>query len=136
MSTKKRKFTEDYVKFGFTCIEKDELQLPQCVICMKVLSNYSMKPNRLERHLKHHHSTLVLKTKELFSSKAESLKRMRLDKSRSYHTDVSHHLKASFEIGFMKQKQKKPHTIGEELIKLCVQKVSQIILGENAEQKM
>ncbi|CAH2007053.1 unnamed protein product [Acanthoscelides obtectus] len=39
MATKKRKFSVDYVKFGFTFIEKDELQLPQCAIYMKVLSN-------------------------------------------------------------------------------------------------
>ncbi|CAG5037744.1 unnamed protein product [Parnassius apollo] len=136
MAAKKRKFSEDYIKFGFTFIEKDELQLPQCVICMKVLSNDSMRPNRLERHLKQQHPTLLLKTKEFFSSKAESLKRMRLDKSGSYHTGVSQHLKASFEIAFMIAKQKKPHTIGEELIKPCVLKATQIILGEDAEQKM
>ncbi|CAH1958166.1 unnamed protein product, partial [Acanthoscelides obtectus] len=81
-SSEKKKFSENYVKFRFTFIEKDELQLPQCVICMKVLSNDS-----LERHLKQEHPTLVLKMKEFFSSKAESLKRMRLDKSGSYHTE-------------------------------------------------
>ncbi|CAG4980470.1 unnamed protein product [Parnassius apollo] len=135
MAAKKRKFSEDYIKFGFTFKETDESQLPQCVICMKVLSNYSMRPNRLERHLKQQHPTLVLKTKEFFSSKAESLKRLRLDKSGSYHTGVSQHLKASFEIAFMIAKQKKPHTIGEELIKPCALKATQIIL-EDAEQKM
>ncbi|CAH1958010.1 unnamed protein product [Acanthoscelides obtectus] len=87
---------------------------------MKVLSNDSMRPSRLERHLKQQHPILVLKTKEFFSSKAESLKRMRLDKSGSYHT----------------AKQKKPHTIGEELIKPCALKAPLIILGEDAEQKM
>ncbi|CAH1956842.1 unnamed protein product [Acanthoscelides obtectus] len=97
MAAKTRKFSEDYVKFGFTFIEKGQSQLPQCVICMNVLSNDSMRPNRLGRHLKQH-PTLVLKTKEFFSSKAESPKRMRLDKSGSYHTGVSQHLKASFEI--------------------------------------
>ncbi|CAH1992113.1 unnamed protein product [Acanthoscelides obtectus] len=113
MAAKRRKFFEDYVKFGITFREKDELQLPQCVICMKHLINDSMRPHRLERRLKQQHPTLVLKTKELFSYKAESLKRMRLDKSGSYHT-------ASFEIGFMIAKQKKPHTISEELIKPCI----------------
>ncbi|CAH1982713.1 unnamed protein product [Acanthoscelides obtectus] len=103
---------------------------------MKVLSNVSMRPNRLERHLKQQHPTLVLKTKEFFSSKAESLKRVRLDKPGSYRTGVSQHLKASFETAFMIPKQKKPHTIGEELIKLCVLKATQIILGEDSEQKM
>ncbi|CAH1998940.1 unnamed protein product [Acanthoscelides obtectus] len=63
MTAKKRKFSEDYVKFGFTFIEKDELQLPRSVICMKVLSNDSMRPNRLETHLKQQHPTLVLKMK-------------------------------------------------------------------------
>nr|CAI5861234.1 unnamed protein product [Callosobruchus analis] len=44
---------------------------------MKVLSNDSMRLNRLQKHL-------VLKTKEFFSSKAESFKWMRLYKSESY----------------------------------------------------
>ncbi|CAH1985487.1 unnamed protein product [Acanthoscelides obtectus] len=79
---------------------------------MKVLSNYSMRPNRLERHLKQQHPTLVLKTKEFFSSNAEALRRVRLDKSGSYHTGVSQHLKTSFEIAFIIAKQQKPHTIG------------------------
>ncbi|CAH1958650.1 unnamed protein product [Acanthoscelides obtectus] len=61
---------------------------------------------------------------------------MRLDNSGSYHTGVSQHLKASFEIAFMIAKQKKPHTIGEELIKPCVLKATQIILGEDTEQNM
>ncbi|CAH1980374.1 unnamed protein product [Acanthoscelides obtectus] len=63
---------------------------------------------------------------------AESLQRMRLDKSGSYHTGVSQQLKASFEIA----KQKKPHIIGEELIKPYFLKATQIILGEDAEQKV
>nr|CAI5863536.1 unnamed protein product [Callosobruchus analis] len=58
MSAKNRKFSEDY-KFGFTFIEKDELQLPQCLI-----SNDSMRPNRLERHLKQQHPILVLTAKD------------------------------------------------------------------------
>ncbi|CAH1999993.1 unnamed protein product [Acanthoscelides obtectus] len=96
--------------------EKDELQLPQCEICMKVLSNDSMRPNCLERHLKQ--QQLWFEDERIFSSKAESLKRMRLDKSRSYHI------------------AKKPRTIGEELIKPCVLKATQIILGEGTEQKI
>ncbi|CAH2010734.1 unnamed protein product [Acanthoscelides obtectus] len=36
---------------------------------------------------------------------------MRLDKSGSYHTGVSQHLKVSFEIAFMIAKQKIPNNI-------------------------
>lgn len=61
---------------------------------------------------------------------------MRLDKSGSYNKGVSQHRKASFEIALLIAKQKKPHTIGEELIKPCVLKATQIILGEESEQKM
>nr|CAI5824378.1 unnamed protein product [Callosobruchus analis] len=53
---------------------------------MKVLSYDSTRPSRLERHLKQQHSTLVLERKSFLSSKTESLKRMRLDQSGSYHT--------------------------------------------------
>ncbi|CAG5051823.1 unnamed protein product [Parnassius apollo] len=50
MAAKKRKFSEDYIKFGFTFIEKDELQLPQSVICMKVLKvRWLSKGNMLAR---------------------------------------------------------------------------------------
>nr|CAI5862892.1 unnamed protein product [Callosobruchus analis] len=42
--------------------EKDALQLPQYVICVKVL----MRPNCTEMHLKQQHPNLVLKTKEFF----------------------------------------------------------------------
>lgn len=46
--TKQRKFPVDYIKFGSIFTEKDELQLPQCVIRMKILGNDSMRPNHLE----------------------------------------------------------------------------------------
>lgn len=61
---------------------------------------------------------------------------MRLDKSESYRKDVSQHLKASFEIAYLIAKQKKPHTIGEDLIKPCILKATQLMLGEESEQKM
>nr|CAI5817640.1 unnamed protein product [Callosobruchus analis] len=58
-----------------------------------------MRPNHLERYFKQQH-------KECFSSKAKSLKRMRLDGLGSYLT-------TSFEIAFLIAKQKKLHTIGK-----------------------
>nr|CAI5824529.1 unnamed protein product [Callosobruchus analis] len=95
---------------------------------MKVLSNDILRPSLLERHFKQQHPILVSMT-TFFSSEAESLKRMRLDKSGSYYT-------ASFEISFMIAKQKTPHTIGEELLKPRVLKATQIILGEDTEQQI
>nr|CAI5857952.1 unnamed protein product [Callosobruchus analis] len=65
-----------------------------------------MRPNHLERYFKQQRPTLGFETKECFSSKAKSLKRMRLD---------GLHLKASFEIAFLIAKQKKLHTIGKTM---------------------
>ncbi|CAH1974794.1 unnamed protein product [Acanthoscelides obtectus] len=81
---------------------------------MKVLS-FSMRPKRLERHLKQQHPALVLKTEGKITQ---------ADETGSYHTCVSQHLKASFGMAFMIAKQKKPHTIGEELIKPCILKAT------------
>jgi len=49
--SKKRLYSDDYIKYGFTVIEKNGCHLPQCVICHIVLSNDAMRPGRLECHL-------------------------------------------------------------------------------------
>ena len=40
---KTRKYTDNYLKFGFTFKETDGNELAMCVICSTVLSNKSMK---------------------------------------------------------------------------------------------
>ena len=51
----KRKFLDDYIKFGFTCLIIKGVEKPQCVICSSVLSAASMKPFQLKRHLQTKH---------------------------------------------------------------------------------
>src|SRR4029434_10377948 len=48
---KTRKYSNNYLKFGFTYKETDGDELPVCVVCSSVLSNESMKPSNLQRHL-------------------------------------------------------------------------------------
>src|SRR4029434_7375726 len=45
------KYSNNYLKFGFTYKETDGDELPVCVVCSSVLSNESMKPSNLQRHL-------------------------------------------------------------------------------------
>src|SRR4029434_3523604 len=45
------KYSENYLKFGFTYKETDGDELPVCVVCSSVQSNESMKPLKLQRHL-------------------------------------------------------------------------------------
>ncbi|XP_068235522.1 protein FAM200B-like [Palaemon carinicauda] len=65
MSAKKRKYNEDYIRFGFVSLRKGDTEVPQCVICYKTLSNDGMRPSRLERHLQTAHPGLVDKPKVL-----------------------------------------------------------------------
>ena len=49
--SKKHKWNEDYVRYGFTCMtEKDGTQRPQCIVCCRVLANANLKPSRLNKH--------------------------------------------------------------------------------------
>src|SRR4029434_1111881 len=53
---KTRKYSENYLKFAFTYKETDGDKLPVCVVCSSVLSNETMKPLKLQRHLKTPHA--------------------------------------------------------------------------------
>ena len=46
-NTRKRSYDESFLKLGFTELNGK----PKCVICLKVLSEESMKKNKLQRHL-------------------------------------------------------------------------------------
>ena len=47
MSQKKRKYQDNHLDFGFTYLIEADLQIPQCVVCMKPFSNSTMKPASL-----------------------------------------------------------------------------------------
>ena len=51
----KRKYKEDYLKYEFTCLQKDGEDIPQCVLCMKTLANSCLKPFQLKQHLNNAH---------------------------------------------------------------------------------
>ena len=51
MSKKIRKWSDDYVQYGFAYItEPDENHRPQCTICDAKLSNSSSAPAKLKEH--------------------------------------------------------------------------------------
>lgn len=93
---KKRLYSDDYIKYGFTFIEKNGSHLPQCVICHLVLSNDAMRPGRLE-----HHAALKDKPTDFFVSKKSCLKRMKLDSSGSFRMENEKAVEASYKIALM-----------------------------------
>ena len=75
--SKKRKYDEAYVSFGFTYItERDGKQKPQCFLCGKVLANGSMKPTKLMEHLTSVHPENTLDSVNLFHAKKARLEKV------------------------------------------------------------
>ena len=58
MSVRKRKYSNDFLKWGFTDIVIAGVERPQCVLCLEVLAHESMKPTKLQRHLETKHPAL------------------------------------------------------------------------------
>ena len=49
--SKKRKWSDAYVKYGFTLkVGSDGIERPQCMTCDKLLSNSSLKSCKLNQH--------------------------------------------------------------------------------------
>ena len=58
MSSKKRKWSENYGQYGFTCVtESDGTQRPQCMLCNNKLSCSSLAPAKLRKHFAKIHGT-------------------------------------------------------------------------------
>ena len=74
-AAKKRSYNDSYLEYGFSFIVRKEEQIPQCVVCMKTLSNDSMKPHQLKQHLKNVHPDLAEKDRAYFEGKERQLKR-------------------------------------------------------------
>ncbi|XP_022160577.1 zinc finger BED domain-containing protein 5-like [Myzus persicae] len=110
-----RLYNDDYIKFGFTFIQKDGIQMPQCVICHVVLSNDALRTRQLERHLTTAHPMLKEKPKEFFVAKKNSLNKMKLDRTGEFQQNNEKIIETSYHIAFMVAQQKKPHTLGETL---------------------
>lgn len=48
-----RKYSIEYLSFGFTSVGPEDNSQPVCVLCSKVLSNEALKPCKLHLETKH-----------------------------------------------------------------------------------
>ena len=136
MSQKKRKYLDNYLDFGFTYLIEDDLQIPQCVVCMKTFLNSIMKPASLKQHLANAHPSMMSKNRSFFESKLKSLKRQKLDQTGMFWRTNKAAVHASYAIALHVGKTKKPHNIGETLLKSCILESVKLVLGEKASQTM
>ena len=128
--SKKRMYSDQYISLGFTFMtERDGTQKPQCFLCGKALVNGSIKPSKLKDHLKSFHPNNLsdsideLRTKKARFEKAGTLPKL------GFITTQKPFVEASYKVAYRIAKQKKPHTIGETLIKPCVLEMVEIVCG-------
>ncbi|GFT57355.1 SCAN domain-containing protein 3 [Nephila pilipes] len=60
------KRNEDYTKYGFSWCGDETAPRPQCIICGDQLSNESMVPSKLKRHLYSSHPSCANKDQQYF----------------------------------------------------------------------
>jgi len=100
------------------------------------LSNDAMRPGRLERHLITNHPSLKDKPIDFVHAKINSVKRMKLDSTGHFAMENEKLMEASYEIALLIAKDKKPHTIGESLVKPCLLTACKTIINEESFAKV
>ena len=103
---------------------------------MKTFSNSTMKPASLKQHLANAHPSMMSKNRSFFESKLSSLKRQKLNQSGMFWRTNKSAVHASYAIALHVAKTKKPHNIGETLLKPCRLESVKLVLGEKASQTM
>ncbi|XP_073525434.1 protein FAM200C-like [Phyllobates terribilis] len=138
MSSKKRKWSDEYVQHIFTCItERDGSQRPICMICNAKLSNSSLAPAKLKEHFLKLHGDGEYKNTTIAEFK---VKIARFDERATLpalgFVPVNKPILTASCDAYLIAKQGKPHTIGETLIKPAALKMANLILGTAAEGKL
>jgi len=129
----KRKYKEDYVQHGFIASGPENNQQPFCIICNKALSNESVVPSKLSRHLEKNHPTLQDKPKEYFVNlKSQKNKQGKI--LNSYLKLPEKGLIASSKVAHLLAKRKKAHTDAESVIGPTI--VVEEMLGTAAAEKV
>lgn len=133
---KKRRYLESYINYGFTCTGEEDCPKPLCVVCGEVLSNGSMKPSLLTRHLATKHPEYKGKDAAFF----QRLKRQSASYVKTYFettkSDSAKATKASYYVSYHIARRGKNHTIGENLISPCMKDAVRCMLGEESAKKM
>ncbi|XP_034288737.2 protein FAM200B [Pantherophis guttatus] len=133
---KKRKYTEEFLQYGFTSIITAGIEKPQCIICCEVLSAESMKPNKLKRHFDSKHPSFAGKDTSYFRSKADGLKKARLDTCGKYYKQNEAAVEASYLVAHRIAKAMKPHTIAEDLLLPVAKDIVRVMIGDEFVKKL
>ena len=133
---KKLTYLESYVVFGFDFIATDDVQKPQCIFCSKVLGNGSMKLSFLKVHFTSCHSAHVHAAHKFLLAKRVRFRAAGTLPKLGFCSKDKAQLEASYCVAYRIAKEKKPHTIGEQLIKLCAIDMVELVGGVEQKRKL
>ena len=131
----KRQYSDQYINFRFIELKNRRESVPQCVVCMKTLSNASTKPSLLQRHLQNNHPDKKNRDSNHFKRLGENAKKQ-LDKTERQYQQSVGIVTASYEIALLVAKNKKPHTIAEEFIMPEAKVLVKHVIGDEAVSKL
>lgn len=100
------------------------------------LSNDALRPVRLERHIHSVHPNLKDRSKAFFQTKLSTTKKMKLDSTGVFAQQNQKLVEASYDIALLIAREKKPHTIGETLVKPCILSSVQKVIGDEESNKL
>ena len=132
----KRRWADDYIKYGFLQFIDKDVEKAQCGLCYRVLGNESLRPSKLLHHLHTMHPDHKNKDVAFFERKQGQVKYAKLYTTGSFYIENSALVAASYYVALQIAKQKKPHTIGETLIKPCASKMVELVLGDESRKKL
>ena len=104
-------------------------------MCMKTLSNASIKPSLLQRHLQTNHPDKKDRDPNCFKRLGENAKKQRLDKTEKQYQQSVGIVTASYEIALLVANNKNPHTIAKELIMPAAKVLVKHVNGNEAVSK-
>ena len=96
---KSRKFSEIYLKMGFTFVLDKSKEKPLRDLCYSIQQR-TMKPSKLKHHLQQKHPEHVEKHFDFFQRQKLFLKRQKLDASEYFQEQSTASLTASFEVAY------------------------------------
>ena len=133
---KKRNYSEAFLAYGFVNLPDKGQDRPQCVICNKVLTNESLKPSKLEAHLKKCHPTLQEQDRAFFERRAKQLKGIQFGAQGKSGQQILAGVEASYIVAYKVAKQQKSHTIAEKLVLPCAKAMVAKVCGEDQAKKL
>ncbi|KAJ4930434.1 hypothetical protein JOQ06_019436 [Pogonophryne albipinna] len=121
-------------------MEGTDKTCPECVICREKLANESMKPSKMKRHQQTMHPETVGRDRDFFIKKQHLAKANKPMDIRTAFvragSDAQKATESSFECALLIAKAKKPHNIGEQLIKPACIKMVEKLRGLQVAEKL